>query len=453
MNYLLSRYLGFYPARILTGQFVFKYLNYLRSVENLTPSELNAWQWRKLRSILQFSNQSIPYYNRLFHNCSINPDNLITPDIWNNIPILTKSIVQSNHDAFVNPNIHYTFKRSTSGSTGNPLVFYKDASSLAWMDAVMYYSYSWHGIKIGQPQARFWGVPHNRKTLFNARLKDNLMNRIRISAFDLHPNTFERCTQRIRRFNPHYFYGYPSLIYEYAIYYDKLSNRPAFPNLKYIIGTGEQIIPSQLKQIESILGCKFLNEYGCTEAGIIGFDCQYGQMHLMANNIFLEIIKDGKPVLDQEGEIYITELNTRTFPFIRYKLNDIGILSTSKCECGRNLPVIRISKGRIDSYIRTPDGALIYDAVLAYTLKKGIISFKAIQRTVNHIDIFIKVDSNFSNELKNKYAAELQSLIHPNMELIFHKVDELPRDKSGKLRYFVPLEDSNDQIIYGSRAE
>lgn len=159
----------------------------------------------------------------------------------------------------------------------------------------------------------------------------------------------------------------------------------------------------------------------------------------MSANIYLEVVKDGKNVINDEGEIVITELHSKTFPFIRYKLNDVGKILSKECSCGRNSPVIEISRGRIDSYIIKPSGEKVYDAILAYTLKEGIESFRALQTDKNKIKIYIKTTKEYSNKLKSSYKKKLLQKLGKEFEIEFIRVDHLPRDHSGKLRYFVPL--------------
>ena len=72
----------------------------------------------------------------------------------------------------------------------------------------MYRCYHQYGIKIGSKQARFWGVPISVKYILKERLKDIISNRIRLSAFDIHEKSLLDFTEKLKRFQPRYFYGY-----------------------------------------------------------------------------------------------------------------------------------------------------------------------------------------------------------------------------------------------------
>lgn len=158
----------------------------------------------------------------------------------------------------------------------------------------------------------------------------------------------------------------------------------------------------------------------------------------MAANVFLEVIDaDGKSVPQgEEGEIVVTELNSGHFPFLRYRLGDRGRLTGERCPCRRTLPVLQISAGRKDDYIVTPDGRSVYDAILAYTLKKGVVQFKAVQDSVDHLLISVVTDCHFDPALEQQHRLNLQKMLSPGMQIEFRVVSEIEREPSGKLRYF-----------------
>jgi phenylacetate-CoA ligase len=203
-----------------------------------------------------------------------------------------------------------------------------------------------------------------------------------------------------------------------------------------VIGTGEYVLQHERNIIEQTTGARFVNEYGCTEAGLIGFECEQRSLHVMSSNIYLEIIKDGKNVVDEEGDIYVTELNTRTNPFIRYELGDRGILCSERCPCGRALPVIKVLFGRKNDYVITPEGNKIYAAIFSYILKEGVDKFKVIQSNINSIDIYIVVNDKYSHSRQNIYHQALQRRLSDSIRIDFHIVKSIKHENSGKLKYF-----------------
>jgi phenylacetate-CoA ligase len=305
------------------------------------------------------------------------------------------------------------------------------------MDAVMYHVYAWHGIEIGAPQARFWGMPFTARARATARLKDALMNRIRCSAFKVGEADLLAFHHRLMTFRPEYFYGYPSVIYEFARF---IVNRrlvlPARP-LKAVIGTGELPLPQHRDYIERAFETRFVNEYGCSEVGVIAFQCPEGRMHVMAHNVFVEVVKDGRSVMDEEGEIVVTELNARTMPFLRYRMNDRGVLLSDRCACRLPLPLIEVSAGRLRGQLTLQSGRTVYDAIFSYTFKQGVAAFKAVQTTPVDVCIYVVPDPGLTDELMDEHLAVLREKTFGEIQFTVKRVDALPRERSGKLRYFV----------------
>lgn len=436
MNQLLSKYLFIYPVRYLRGEHICKYLKEVQNVEKFNEDQLKKYQWSKLNTLISESYNGVPYYHEVFSHLQKNKYNLKEIDDLLPFPTLTKNIIKNNFDNLKNRSVKKSDERTTSGSSGDPLIFHKDRLATAYMDAVMYNSYAWHGINIGDKQARFWGMPFDKKERVKAKLKDFLMNRIRLSAFDLDTDSMMQFFEKLLSFNVDYFYGYPSLIYQFARFCRTHKLNTEKLGLKAIIVTGEMILNGQKKVIEDVFNSRVVSEYGCSEVGVVGFECGKGNMHLMADNIFIEIIREGKHVLDQEGEIYVTELNSKFFPFIRYKLGDRGKLLSKVCSCGIKFPLIEVKSGRIDDYIITPDGKMVYDALLAYTFKEGIHSFKAVQSTVDSLDIYIKKNSDYDDDLERTYIKQLRNKLGNIIDIRIKYVSQIRREKSGKLRYF-----------------
>ena len=102
--------------------------------------------------------------------------------------------------------------------------------------------------------------------------------------------------------------------------------------IKVAFVTSERLYDNQRQEIERVFGCKVANGYGGRDAGFIAHECPHGNMHITAEDIIVEIIdQDGKILPHgKSGEIVVTHLATRMFPFIRYRTGDIGTLDNNK---------------------------------------------------------------------------------------------------------------------------
>jgi phenylacetate-CoA ligase len=436
MNSNTAKFLFFFPVRLLRSEPILRALAFVKDCESLDQRALIRRQFDLVTQQVDLAFEKIPYFRSHWAPYFKIKATISGWEEFAMLPVLEKIDIQSHQKQFLCAELTKIDHRGTSGSTGTPLRFVKDRQATAFMDAVMYHAYSWYGINIGDRQARFWGLPQDDLNRNLAYLKDFLMNRKRLSAFQLSPAAFETFAAQIKRWRPHYFYGYPSLVIEFARFVDEYNVKLAAVDLKAIICTGEQLETSQKEYLRQVFKCPVVNEYGSTEVGVIGFECPAGSLHEMSSNIYFEVLKDGIPVVDEEGTVVVTELHALTSPFIRYKIGDRGVRCSAPCPCGLPYPVIKVLSGRIDDYILTPDGRKVYDAILAYTLKKGVKKFKAIQREVRSLEIMIVADDELDDEMISQYTAKLKLGISSDMDFIFKKVAAIPQEKSGKLRYF-----------------
>ena len=235
--------------------------------------------------------------------------------------------------------------------------------------------------------------------------------------------------------------GVPSYITEFAKRVRNASLNPADIGLRVIISTGEILYPAQKELMEKSFNCPVANEYGTTECGIVAFACREGRMHLMTHNLAVEVVDPGTGAHVQParpGEIVITELHGRHMPFIRYRLGDTVTVSTGPCRCGLQSPCLEQIEGRLEDMIQTPDGRKVAGGMLYYTLTEGIQQFKAIQRAVDRLEVFIVKGPSFSDAWLAGVRAQWRDYLGEAMKIDFRFVDHIPADRSGKLRYFVP---------------
>lgn len=329
--------------------------------------------------------------------------------------------------------------RKTSGSTGTPFRFPKDRQMTAWMDAAMWAGYAWHGVRPGDPHVRFWGMPLAWTRRLNKRLGDALLNRQRVDAFRLRPATVRKWYFQLRARHATYAYGYPSLIRAFIemCRAQELDGREL--GLRVVISTGELLSPIARREIESFFECRVVNEYGCTESGVIGLECERGVMHALPVATWPEIVAyDGTPVRDDEGEVVVTDLYGQVFPLVRYRLRDRGISTSKVCECGRELVHLEISSGRSDSFIQTPSGP-VYDAILAYSAPSSVQRFRVWQVSQTELLAHVVPGAGCNESVAAAEAAHAwERALQGQMRVSVVPVSDIPPEPSGKLRYFVP---------------
>ena len=436
MNEWVAKNLIYNFLQFSRGEKIFRYLTEINHIPKLSIEKIREIQLNKLRSTLNIAYRDIPFYRNLYDEYGVNPNNLNLPEDMKALPILTKTVVNRNYTDIVNRRTRKRIsKELTSGSSGNPLTVVKDRDKSGYGRAVMYRCYKQHGIDIGHKQARFWGIPIARKDSIKEKCKDIIANRIRLSAFDIHEFSLKIFTNRLIKFKPRYFYGYPSVLHKYATWIAERNIDLSRLNLEVIITTGEILYPFQKEMIEGVFGCRVINEYGSTEVGIIAFECVNGHMHINSDHVYLESISSKNKT--GANEFVITELNNQYNPLIRFNIGDRGNISDKTCDCGINFPIISSIIGRDSTFIITPDGRYINDAILEYAFARGIKRFRAIQKSKDTIDIKIVRTKDLTDQIMDEYKKKLVKSLGDSMQISYEFVSEIKSEESGKLRYFI----------------
>jgi phenylacetate-CoA ligase len=238
-------------------------------------------------------------------------------------------------------------------------------------------------------------------------------------------------------------YGYPTLINEFVHHCMAAGVDGRELRLRVVICTGEVLLPSVKQRLSAFFGCPVVNEYGCTESGVIAIECEAGTMHLLPAAAFGEIVQeDGTPTpAGTTGEVVVSDLYGRAAPLLRYRLHDLAVPGLSAaCSCGRDLPSIALQRGRVDSFIQTPERGRIYDAILAYTVPPEIRKFRVYQESITQLRAEVVPGHGFAaNATVFDCQRRWEEALGPGISVAIEVVHDIPLTTAGKLRYFVPM--------------
>jgi phenylacetate-CoA ligase len=164
-------------------------------------------------------------------------------------------------------------------------------------------------------------------------------------------------------------------------------------------------------------------------------------MHINADHLLVEVVdKNDQPVVDQVGEIVVTDLDSYEMPLIRYHIGDRGVMSSERCPCGRPFPMLRSVDGRTADRLITRDGREIHDKFFVHSLMRipGIARFQAVQKSLDRLDVNIELDGSTSPDaVASDTRAKLQELDAHQIQIAVNFVDRIPLTSAGKMRHFV----------------
>jgi len=385
----------------------------------------------------------VPYYHKLFNSVKVKPEDIKSKEDLVKIPITTKKMLQElpiSERVSRDVDINKCIKGRTSGSTGEPLDVFLNRRELCYRIAMQtrVYGFNFSNKKVSildreskpsqcSPAMIFGKV---RKCLNHL----GLWRRYYFSLFE-EP---QGLVPKLVEIKPDVIETYPSIL--------KLMAR--FMKEKNILGIAPKIIFTEAellndedrKEIEAVFGGKLTDLYGIVEFGIVAWECkEHSGYHINSDIVLVEAIKDNQQVYGEEGEMACTDLTNYTMPFIRYAVGDIVILSKERHDCGSNFPVIKLIQGRSNDFITLPSGKVISPLLLGVCLEKieGIGQYKLVQETIDIFNVQIVKGQNFNEATIREFEDALRETLGSSVHININIVDEIPREKSGKIRPIV----------------
>jgi len=424
------------------GTKVVEYRKVLERTQWLKREQILHLQQARLRRLLEHSYENVPYYHRLFKEKGLTPSDIKTVEDLKKLPVLKKTDIRRMPQQLTAGNIpnNEILQRHTGGTTAQPLMFYTTREDLSWGTAAMLRAYGWALYELGEKYASVWGFQADelKNPLF--KIKNLIRRQIALlNANDLSEKSMRSFAQKLERFRPQFLRGYSSCIYMLAKYL--LAKRISLPDFKAIFTTAEALLPSQRIVIEKVFRCEVYDFYGSHEVPSMASECRkHSGYHIQAENVVMEFIKDGEPVVEGEaGAILVTSLQNYAMPFIRYDIGDTGKPSEEICPCGRGLPLIKSLEGRTYEWFATRDGSLIALKDFGIVFEDlPVRMFQIIQRSYDEILIKIVKDEGYSDKhtdfIINNIAwrDELRKL-----KIEVETVDSIPSERSGKKRYLI----------------
>lgn len=407
----------------------------LDSAKILTPEDIKAYQEEKLRQMVAYCANNIPYYQKLFSDQGLIPTDITTLQDLEKLPVLNKrTIQQQSHNFRPNNSAKSFIVQHTSGSTGTPLSIHLDERTYKLAMALLIDHEERHGIPFGSKRATFAGrmlKPANNMqppfSRFNRAENQRLFSSYHINEF-----TFPAYKKELDQFQPLELIGYPSAICDLASHYIKAGSKPGFQP-KAVITNSETLLLWQREKIESVFGCPVFDYYGTAEYVIFAGQDQTG---VYQPNPFIGIteVEIGSDSNDT-GRLLATSLSNKQMPLLRYDLGDTATLMNPSGEkIGR--PALKSINGRVDDYIETIDHRLIGRIDHIFKGVSGIREAQVIQKQPG--SAVIKVVKDQSSELdEGLLISNCRQRLGQEFQVEVEHVPAIPRGSNGKFRSVV----------------
>lgn len=417
----------------------------LKDIQQKNEIEFEAYITAKKRDIVSYHLQHNPFYKSLAKNAN--------PEDWTTIPVMTKRDLQQPlkdriSTQFSTKNVYIN---KTSGSSGDPFIFAKDKFCHALTWAVIKNRFGWFNLNINNSnQARFYGIPLDKKGYYKERFKDILSNRYRFSVFDLSDSAFEKLLAKFSSTSFDYINGYTSPIVQFAKYLKQknISLKTVCPSLKACVVTSEMLFDDDKRLLEKQFGVQIINEYGASELDLIAFQNPQKQWQVNSETLLVEILDEENSAmpLGEKGRVVITSLYNKAHPFIRYDIGDLGILSK---DSSIQKPILEKLLGRTNDIAVLPSGKKAAGLTFYYITKSiiedngNVKEFIIEQHKKDTFKIIYVSSSEISEAKKNIIINEMETYLEKGLNINFERKNQLQRSKSGKLKQFSSLLKSN----------
>ena len=403
--------------------------------------QILALQAKRLRALLMDVGAHVPYYRDLFNRVGFDPAGMSSVTDLQALPLLTKSDIRAHSEALRADDAKGLARFNTGGSSGEPLIFFIGVERVSHDVAAKWRATRWWDVDIGDPEIVIWGSPIELGAQDRVRLlRDALMRTELLPAFQMSDARLDEFVDRIRLRRPKMLFGYPSSISLIAAHARKRGVDLSQLGIRVCFVTSERLYDHQRSTISEVFGCRVANGYGGRDAGFIAHECPSGNMHITAEDIVVEITGPDGRVLPagESGEIVVTHLATRDYPFIRYRTGDVGVLSDERCACGRGLPILKEIQGRSTDFVVAEDGTVMHGLALIYILRDipGVARFKIVQESLQLTRVWVEPGPAFrSVEDPLKIRDGLKKRLGEGVEIDIELVSALPAEASGKHRY------------------
>ena len=424
---------------------IYKYYEKYKSTQGYSREDLEKLQRERIKNILDYAYNNIPFYREKFDKCGVKPSDFVNIKDIEKFPTtsvdeLRKAIKEKK----IGKHARKTKLLATTGSTGTPFVFPINKEAEDERLGCMFRTIEWYGHELGVKNARFWRTSKNK--CLTSKIKENLLGRrLELSIYDaddpegsfLDENKIKAYIEKIKRYKPEIIDGYVGAFVIIANYI--LENKVQGVSPKSIVTGGEYLSFESRKLIEKAFRCKVYNRYGGTETSLMAHECEKGNLHIISDKLYLEVLKDDVPVQSGElGEVVVTDFTNMALPFIRFKVGDVALADDPKkvCACGRGLHLLKAVEGRINDLMILKDGRILVSHVWHNLFRDydGIKTFQVVQKDYDlfHVNIVLNDKHLDLTNLKREVSKFL-----PNCKIEWYIRDKIAYGKGGKFRHSI----------------
>jgi phenylacetate-CoA ligase len=324
----------------------------------------------------------------------------------------------------------------TSGTTGTALKLWWTSEALAEEFAAVWRGRRRFGARLGAPNLTFNGqtiVPVAQKrppfwrtnywhhqTLFSLYHMSREQLPVYVDAVHATPAVFAQ--------------GYPSALFLVArALLD--AGRPVAPGrLTTVCTSSESLLAFQRETIEEGFGAPVHDRYGVSEFCVSMTQCREERLHVDMEFCAVEVEAEEETDEWVRGPLLVTGFGNEATPLLRYRVGDVGTRSKRPCPCGRPGDVFLDVDGRIEDYVRTPEGALVGRMDHIFKAQLDVAEAQILQETAQALEVLVVRRPSYDENSEAGLLEEFRSRLGEAIRIELRYVDAIPREPNGKFR-------------------
>ncbi len=437
---------AFVPRPLLYGRTFRATRALLERSEWLPADRITAEQDARLRDLVRYAYERVPYYRRIFDERGVRPEHIRGVGDLKLLPLLDREGLKRHEEELLARGVPARARNrvSTGGTTGTPLRLWIDRGRSAKEGAFMTFQWGRVGYRPGVTRAVLRGAEIRGGDPARIHEWHPLLDELVLSTFALSRRTLPRYLALLERYRPAFLHAYPSSAETLARLLDEVpsARRPRFRAL--LLGS-ENLYPAQRTMLEQAFGCPVFAWYGHSEKCLLGGGCERSSdYHLFPEYGVLEVVGDrGAPLPPGgTGPIVGTGFMNRAMPVLRYATDDRGTLAEGPCPCGRAYPRLVSIEGRWTGEMLIGAGGQAFSFTALNThsaVFDSVVRFRIRQERPGEATVLVVAGPGFGEADRAGIEAEYGRRAADTVRFTVRMVDDLPLTERGKFKFVEQL--------------
>ncbi|WP_020008203.1 hypothetical protein [Salinicoccus albus] len=353
------------------------------------------------------------------------------------LPVTTKSDLRNALDARSHK-AGILRKSRTSGTTGANLAVYDSEYDRAERMAYLDYIKVTNGVEPFSRRASFTGQeltpPKHKNVLWRYNLA---MDQMLYASCHITPQNVKHVYKNLQRFKPAALDGYPSTIHMVAKYILSNHLRPDF-DVKAVFPNAETLLPHVKADIENAFDTKVIDQYSTAEGAPFIYGTDDGQYRIGHETGLIEFEKTGHHLYEMIVTSYINDAT----PIVRYRIGDQVEIHSGRAYLNSFVDDVQIQRiiGRQSDYLLGSQSNKVTSVNISWVadgFEEKIIQMQFVQKERDQFVVNLAVEDDFESADETVIRGRLARRLGKDNTYVFNYMDEIPKEKSGKIRFII----------------